>query len=97
MSSFITGIDPLSAIGSNINLNMNRVNAKTDAKQEFVSIFVAQMLKQVFKDQRSMFREESPTGSFSDNLYNDILVAKISSEIAKDKSLGIDKLMMGIK
>jgi Rod binding domain-containing protein len=95
MDSYITGIDPLYAIGSNINLN--KVNAKTDAKQEFVSIFISQILKEVFKNQSTMFGEEGTLGMFSDNLYNDILVAKISSEIAQNKSFGFDKLLMGTK
>lgn len=75
MDSYITGIDPLYAIGSNINLN--RVNTKADAGREFVSIFVSQILKEVFNNQSAMFGKEGTLGAFSDNLYNDILVANI--------------------
>lgn len=95
MDSYIAGIDPLYAIGSNINLN--KIRTKTDAKREFASIFVSQVLKEVFKSQSSMFGEEGSLGVFSDNLYNDILLAKISGEIASNKSFGFDKLMMGDK
>lgn len=95
MDSYITGIDPLYAIGSSINLN--RVGTKTDAGHEFVSVFISQILKEVFKNQSSMFGEEGTLGMYSDNLYNDILIAKISSEIAKSKSFGFDKLVMGGK
>jgi Rod binding domain-containing protein len=96
MDGYITGIDPLYALGSNINLK--KPNAKADPKQEFISIFVSQILKEVFKNQSSMFGEgedgtQGTFGGFSDNLYNDILVAKISSEIAQSKSLGFDKIM----
>jgi Rod binding domain-containing protein len=93
VDSYITGIDPLYAIGSSINLNKVRTNA--DASREFASVFISQILKEVFKNQSSMFGEEGTLGPFSDNLYNDILIAKISSEIAQNKSFGFDKLMMG--
>jgi Rod binding domain-containing protein len=83
VDSYITGIDPLYAIGANINLN--KIRTKEDAAREFSSIFISQILKEVFKNQSSMFGEEGSLGAFSDNLYNDILVAKISSEIAKNK------------
>lgn len=95
MDSYITGIDPLYAIGSNISFN--RIKTKADAGREFSSIFIAQILKEVFKNQSAMFGEEGTLGAFSDNLYNDILIAKISSEIAKNKSFGFDKLVMGGK
>ena len=103
MSEFIPGINPLSAIGSDINMfnvNTNKVNTKAGADKEFVSIFVSQILKQVFENQSSMFgdeKEEGALGDFSKNLYNDIMMAKISSEIAQNKAFGFDKLMMGRK
>ena len=95
MDSYITGIDPLYAIGSNVN--MNRVRTKAEAGHEFASLFVSQVIKEVFKSQSSMFGEEGSLGAFSDNLYNDILIAKISSEIAQNKSFGFDKIMTGYK
>lgn len=91
MDSYVTGVDPLYAIGSNISLN--KVRTKADAGREFSSIFVSQILKEVLKNQSSMFGDEGTLGMFSDNLYNDILVAKIASEIAKDKSFGFDKIV----
>ncbi len=93
MDSYITGIDPLYAIGANVNLN--KIKTKADAGREFSSIFISQILKEVFKNQSSMFGEEGTLGAFSDNLYNDILIAKIASEIAQNKSFGFDKLVMG--
>ena len=95
MDAFVTGIDPLYAIGSNVNVS--KIQTKTDANQEFASIFVSQVLKEVFKAQTSMFGEEGTLGMFSDNLYNDIMVAKMASEIAKNKSFGFDKLITGNK
>ena len=95
MDSYVTGIDPLYAIGSSINLN--RVRTKADAGREFSSIFVSQILKEVFKNQSAMFGEEGTLGMFSGNLYNDILIAKISSEIAQNKSFGFDKIVMDNK
>ncbi len=95
MDSYVTGIDPLYAIGSSVS--MNKVRTKEDAGREFASIFVAQILKEVFKNQSSMFGEEGSLGAFSGNLYNDILMAKIASEIAQNKSFGFDKLVMGRK
>ncbi len=89
----ITGIDPLYAIGSNISVN-NNVRTKADAQKEFASVFVAQILKEVYKGQSEMFGEEGSLGLFSDNLYNDIMMSKISSEIAGDKSFGFEKLLM---
>jgi len=95
MDSYVTGVDPLYAIGSSINLN--RVRTKADAGHEFSSIFVSQILKEVFKNQSTMFGEEGTLGMFSDNLYNDILIAKIASEIAQNKAFGFDKTVMGNK
>ena len=95
MDSYITGIDPLYAIGSNVNLK--RVRTKAEAGREFASVFISQILKEVFKNQNSMFGEEGSLGAFSDNLYNDIMIAKISSEIAQNKSFGFDKMMTGYK
>ena len=103
MSEFIPGINPMSAIGSDINMfnvNTKKVNTKAGADKEFVSIFVSQILKEVFENQSSMFgeeKEEGALGDFSKNLYNDIMMAKISSEIAQNKAFGFDKLMMGRK
>lgn len=95
MDPYISGIDPLSAIGSNINFN--KIRAKSDAKKDFAAIFVSQILKEVFKSQSSMFGEEDSLGMSSNDLYNDILLAKISGEIASNKAFGFDKLMMGKK
>ncbi len=95
MDAFVSGIDPLYAIGSSVNVN--KIQSKADADQEFASIFISQVLKEVFKAQTSMFGEEGTLGMFSDNLYNDIMVAKMSSEIAKNKSFGFDKLITGNK
>lgn len=93
MDSFLTGIDPLYAIGSSVNAN--RVGNRQDAGKEFVSLFISQIVKQVFKSQSTMFGEEGNLGAFSDNLYNDILIDKISREIAESKSFGLDKSIMG--
>jgi len=95
VDSYITGIDPLYAIGSNVN--MSRIKTKADAKREFTSIFISQILKEVFKSQSSMFGEEGTLGMYSDNLYNDILLAKISGEMARNKAFGFDKMMAGSK
>jgi Rod binding domain-containing protein len=95
LDAYVAGIDPLYAIGSNISFG--KIQSRADANQEFASIFVSQVLKQVFKSQTTMFGEEGTLGMFSDNLYNDILVAKMASEIAKNKSFGFDKLITGKK
>jgi Rod binding domain-containing protein len=91
MESFFAGIDPLYAIGSNVNLS--RIRSKEDASREFASLFISQILKEVFKNQGSMFGEEGSLGMFSDNLYNDILISKISGDLAASKSFGFDKLV----
>jgi len=95
VDSYITGIDPLYAIGGNVSIS--KVRTKADAEREFASVFISQILKEVFKNQSSMFGQEGALGMFSDNLYNDILVAKLSGEIAQNKAFGFDKLMTGIK
>jgi len=91
MDSYIAGIDPLYAIGSNVNLS--KMRSKEDVSREFASIFISQILKEVFKSQGSMFGEEGSLGMFSDNLYNDILISKISGDMAASKSFGFDRLM----
>ena len=93
MDSYITGIDPLYAIGSSVGTN--KIRTKENASTEFVSIFVSQILKEVFKAQSSMFGEEGSLGMFSYNLYNDILLSRISREIAENKSYGFDKILAG--
>ena len=95
MSYFVPGIDPLYAVGKNININ--KVRTKEDAGREFASIFISQILKEVFKAQSSMFGDEGALGVYSNNLYNDILISKLSSEIAGNKAYGFDRLMTGIK
>lgn len=95
MSYFIPGIDPLYAVGTNINLNKAR--SKEDASREFASIFISQILKDVFKAQSSMFGDEGSLGVYSNNLYNDIMISKLSNEIAASKSYNLDKLVAGIK
>jgi len=88
---FVSGIDPLYAIGSNVNLR--KIRTRDDVQREFASIFVSQILKEVLKSQASVFGEEGSLGIFSGNLYNDILISKISGEIAYDKSFGFDRFM----
>jgi Rod binding domain-containing protein len=90
MDAFMAGIDPLFAIGSNVNVN--KVRTKEQAGKEFVSVFMSQMLKQIFKAQSSMFGEEGSLGAFSDNLYNDLLISKISAEMAESKIFDLDKM-----
>ena len=90
--SFISGIDPLSVIGPNISAG--KVRTKAEAEKEFASVFVAQILKEIYKGQMAMFGdEEKDAGMFSNNLYNDIMMSKIAGEIADSKSFGFEKLM----
>ena len=91
MDALIPGIDPLYALGANINVN--RVNGPKEVQQEFAAVFVAQIMKEVFKAQSSMFGDEGSLGMFSENLYNDIFLAKVSREIAESKAFGFDRLM----
>ena len=95
MDYFIPGIDPLYAIGTNIG--PNRIKTKEDARIEFASMFLAQMLKDVFKSQSAMFGGEGSLGIYSDNLYNDILLSKLSRQVATDRSLGFERVITGIK
>ena len=100
MSSFIPGIDPFSVIGSSANMNSvsanninsSKVTTKEEARREFVSLFVSQVMKEMFKSQASMFGDEEPTGVFSGDLYNEILMSKISGELAKNRAFGFDKM-----
>jgi len=87
----ITGINPLYAIGSNINVN--RISTKKDVEREFVGIFISQVMGNVFKGQGSLFGSEGALGTYTDNLYNDIMLSKISREIAENKAFGFDKLL----
>lgn len=90
MDYFTAGIDPLYAIGSNVSFN--KVRSKEDAQHEFASIFISQILKEVLKNQSSMFGEEGSLGIYSGNLYNDVFISKIANEIAYNKSFGFDKM-----
>lgn len=72
---------------------MSKIRSKEDVSREFASIFISQVLKEVFKGQSSMFGEEGALGMFSDNLYNDILISKISADMAASKAFGFEKLM----
>jgi Rod binding domain-containing protein len=88
----ITGIDPLYAIGSQVNVN--KVHTKKDAEKEFVAVFLQQVMKDVFKAQSSMMGDEGALGMFSDNLYNDIMISKVSRDLAENKAFGFDDAMM---
>ena len=88
----ITGIDPLNAMGSNISFS--KVRTKEDAQKEFASMFVAQILKEIYKGQSAMFGEEGSLGMYSDNMFNDLMINKLASEIANSKSFGLDKMVM---
>jgi Rod binding domain-containing protein len=90
MAFTIPAIDPLYAIGNNVNLS--KVRTKEDAQKEFVSMFLSQVMKDVFKAQSSMFGDEGSLGTFSDNLYNDIMMSKISGDLAATKAFGFDGL-----
>lgn len=92
MDNMISAIDPLYALGNNVN--MNKVGSRADAEKQFVSFFLSEIFKDVFKAQSSMFGEEgSSVGTFSNNLYNDILMSHITKEIADSKVYGMDKLL----
>ncbi len=90
MDYFVPAIDPLYALGRNVGVG--KVRSKEDVQKEFVSMFLAQIMKDVFKAQSSMFGEEGALGTFSDNLYNDIFLAKVSRDMASSKAFGFDKL-----
>ena len=91
MDFSVPAIDPLYALGANVNAN--RIGSKSDAQKQFVSFFLSQIFKDVFKAQSTMFGEEGSTGTFSDNLYNDILMSRITKEIADSKIYGMDKIL----
>jgi Rod binding domain-containing protein len=95
MDDMISAIDPLSAIGSNINLNT--IRSKKDVESEFVSLFISQLMGNVFKAKTSALGGESALGSFSDDLYNEIMMSKISKELAENKAFGFDGLMAADK
>jgi Rod binding domain-containing protein len=90
MESFVPGIDPLLAIGSSINVR--KAVSKENAQQQFASIFMAQIMKEIFKGQSEMFGEEGSSGLFSESLYNDIFLSKISADMASSKSLGFERI-----
>lgn len=96
MDSYIAGIDPISAFGNN-NIKMNKTRTKEEVNKEFVAMFISQVMKDVFKAQSSMFGDEGAMGTFSENMYNDIMMSKISSDIAATKLFGFDKMTEDIK
>lgn len=91
MDGMISGIDPLSAIGNNVDIN--KISTKKDVEREFASIFISQVMGNVFKGQSSMLGTEGSLGMYSNSLYNDIMLAKISKEIADNKAFGFDQLL----
>jgi Rod binding domain-containing protein len=93
MVNFVPAIDPLYAVGSNVNVN--NIKTKQDVEREFVSVFLSQVMKDVFKAQSTMFGDEGALGEFSGNMYNDIMMQKVSSDLAANKAFGFDKLMVG--
>lgn len=95
MDGIISGIDPLSAIGSSIDVN--KISSKKDVEHEFVSIFISQVMGNVFKAKSAAFGGESALGTFSDDLYNEIMLSKISREIAENKAFGFDNLLAADK
>ena len=87
----INAIDPLSVMSSNINVG--KIHSKKDVEREFVGIFISQVMGNVFKGESSIYGDEGALGMYSNSLYNDIMLAKISKEIAENKAFGFEKLL----
>jgi len=87
---YITGIDPLYAIGSGVSATQPKT--KAEAQKEFVAMFLNEILKEVYKGQSSMFGDEGSLGAFSDNMYNDLFIAKVSNELANSKAFGFESM-----
>lgn len=97
MDNYITGIDPMSALVKSNSIQTNKVRTKEEVNQEFVAMFISQVMKDVFKAQSSMFGDDTTMGAFSEDMYNDIMMSKISSDIAATKLFGFDKMTKEIK
>ena len=90
MAFSVPSIDPFYALSGNIN--PGRITSKADAEKQFVSVFLSEIFKGVFKSQNSLLGDDQ-TSAFSDDLYNDILMSKITKDMADSKAYGIDKLL----
>jgi hypothetical protein len=89
----IPSIDPLYALGANVNVN--KVRTKKEAEKEFVSVFLSQVMKDVFKAQSSMFGDEGALGAFSNNMFNDIMMQRVTADMVANKAYGFDKILAG--
>jgi hypothetical protein len=93
MSFSVSPIDPLYALGGNVPVNKPRT--KAEVQQEFVSVFLSQIMKDVFKAQSSMFGDEGEMGMFADNMYNDVFLSKVTRDLAANPAFAFDKLFKG--
>ena len=94
MDNIMSGIDPIRALGG---MQMGKMTSKRDVEKEFVGIFVSQIMGDVFKGQSSMFGTDGALSSYTEDLYNEIMLAKVSQEIAENKAFGFDKLLQADK
>jgi len=78
MDYFYGAIDPLSSIGSPLlKSQITSKNNPEDVSKEFMSIFMAELLKQVFKNQ-SLLEEQAGAG-----IYNDIFINQMARDLVE--------------
>jgi len=91
MIDFIPGMDPASMMGPSLNVSgMPRTNK--EASKAFISLFLSQILKDVLKSQNALFDSTDGASMFSNDLYNQILISKISEDLAKNDIFGFDEM-----
>lgn len=83
MDYFYGAIDPISSIGSPLlKSEINSSTAPQDVSKEFMSIFMAEMLKPIFKNQLLAEEENSFYGGLpGSGISNEILINQLAGSL----------------
>lgn len=86
MDYFVPEISPVNMMGSSM-VQGSRITTKEDANKAFVNLFLSQVLKNIMNAQNDLYGSDS-ANTFSNDIYNDVLINKMSEELAQDNVFG---------
>ncbi|MFC1559475.1 hypothetical protein ACFL4F_00040 [Candidatus Margulisiibacteriota bacterium] len=92
MDYFVPGISSADILGPSLKIN-KVVKTKEEANKAFISLFLSQILRNVLKSQNTLYGDSQGMSAFSRDMYNEILISKISEDLAKSKTFGFEKVL----
>ena len=88
MNYYVPQISPVSMMGSSIPTS-NRIETKEDANKVFVSFYIKEIMKNFSNSNNELYGNYS--NNFSKDIYNDVIVNKISHDLAEQDIFGFNK------